>query len=366
VASAAASSTDGGVVVPHRSEVSGRRYGRSSLDPIPNKENNQTMRTTRTRAMLALLVALGMLAAACGDDTDTDTGAGNGNGNGNGTDGTSDPVDGPTIRLAPQDFAESRTLTEAYGQFLEARGFDVEIQAPNGFRDQVYPGLEEDRIDLIIDYTGSAASFLDPDGTPSADEDETYERLVATAEGAGLAVLDYSPADDKNALVVLRSFAEENDLTTISDLKAIESEVTLGGSAQCAERLDCLLGYEDPDIYGLDFAGFTTLEYGPPLAAALEANVVQAAQYQTTAPEIASGNFVVLEDDQGMLSADNIVPVLRTEILDAYGDELRDAINELSALLTTETLIDWNEATDIENEEPRDVARAWLEDNDLI
>jgi osmoprotectant transport system substrate-binding protein len=315
------------------------------------------MTTSRWRAPLALGLVLALTGAACGDDDETPAASGG--------DDVEVP-DGPTIRLAPQDFAEARTLTEVYGQYLEAKGFDVEIQPPNGFREQVYPSLQSDGVDLIIDYTGSAATFLDPDGEASADPDETFERLTTALEGEDLVAFDYSPAADQNALVVLKSFAEENDLTTISDLKAIEDQVTLGGSAQCAERLDCLLGYEDPDLYGIDFAGFTTLEYGPPLTAALEAGTVQAAQYQTTAPEIDSGNFVVLEDDLGILSADNIVPVLRMEIVDAYGDDLRDVIDELSALLTTEDLIGWNVATDIDKEEPSDVATAWLEDEGLI
>ena len=55
---------------------------------------------------------------------------------------TPEAVDGPTIRFAPQDFAEAKTLTEVYAQYLEAKGFDVDIQAANGFRDQVYPALE--------------------------------------------------------------------------------------------------------------------------------------------------------------------------------------------------------------------------------
>ncbi|MGK2947462.1 MAG: ABC transporter substrate-binding protein [Acidimicrobiales bacterium] len=316
------------------------------------------MTTSRWRAPLALLFTLALVGAACGDDDDSTPAA-------SGGDDTEAP-DGPTIRMAPQDFAESRTLTEVYGQYLEAKGFDVEIQPANGFRDQVYPSLQSDGVDLIIDYTGSAASFLDPEGEASSDADETYERLTTALEGVDLAAFDYSPAEDKNALVVLKSFAEDNDLTTISDLKAIEDQVTLGGSAQCAERLDCLLGYEDPDLYGIEFAGFTTLEYGPPLTAALEAGTVQAAQYQTTAPEIDSGNFVVLEDDLGILSADNIVPVLRMELADAYGDALQDAVDELSAMLTTEDLIGWNVATDIDKEESADVAQAWLEEKGLI
>jgi osmoprotectant transport system substrate-binding protein len=311
------------------------------------------MTTHRWRVPLALVLALSLTAAACGDD----------DGDGDTTGEDTEAVEGSTIRFAPQDFAEAKTLTEVYAQYLEAKGFDVEVQPPNGFRDQVYPGLENDDLDIIIDYTGSAARFLDPEATPSADSDETYEALTAVLEENDLVAYEYSEAEDANALVALKSWAEENDVTTISDLAGVEG-VKLGGAEDCRERADCLLGYQD--VYGIEFEEFVALTYGPPLTEALEADEVQVAQYQTTAPQLASGDFVELEDDLGLLSADNIVPVLRADLADEYGDALADAINELSALITTEDLIDWNVATDIDKEEPADVATAWLEDKGLI
>ena len=74
----------------------------------------------------------------------------------------------------------------------------------------------------------------------------------------------------------------------------------------------------------------------------------------------------MLEDDKGLLSADNIVPVLRGDLAEEYGDALADALNELSALITTEDLIEWNVSTDIDKEEPADVATAWLEEKGLL
>ena len=317
----------------------------------------------RRRALIALVMVLGLLAGACGDkgSTSSDSGDDDSSGSGSGTEKSEE-----TIRLAPQDFAESKTLTEVYGQYLKAKGYTIEIQPAKGFREEVYPGLRDGDIDMIIDYTGSAANELDPDGTPSADSDETYDRLEAALKDEGLVAYDYSEAEDKNALVMLKSFAEENDITTISDIKPVQDKIVLGGAADCATRTDCLLGYQDPGIYGITFKEFKALEYGPALTAALDANEIQAAQYQTTAPAIETGEFVVLEDDKGLLTADNIVPVLRSDVAEAYGDELADAVNELSAQLTTEDLVAWNVATDVDKEEPADVAEKWLEESGLL
>ena len=320
------------------------------------------MRTSRWRLLLALLVPFVLLVAACGDDKSDDS-SGSGSGSGSGTEPAAPDT---TIRIVPQDFAESVTLSQVYAQYLESKGFKVEVQDASGFRDIVYPALEDDKADLIIDYTGSAATFLDETGTPSADPQETYTRLEKSIGDKPIQALEYSPAEDKNALVALKSFADENSLTKISDLKAIESEIVFGGSAQCLEREDCLLGYQNPDIYGLSFKDVKTLEYGPPLAAGLKSDDLQVAQYQTTAAEIESGDFVVLEDDKGMLSADNIVPVIRTDIAEEFGADLTDAINELSTKLTTEDLIGWNARTDNDKDDPADVATEWLQSKNLI
>jgi osmoprotectant transport system substrate-binding protein len=308
----------------------------------------------RWRAPLAAFLALGLAfaAAACGDDSSSST------------DTTASGGGEPTIRIAPQDFAESKTLTEVYAQYLEAEGFDVDLQAASGFRDQVYPALENDKLDLIIDYTGSAAGFFNKDAARKADADAAFAGLQTELAGKDLVAYDYSEAEDANALVVLKSLADEKGLATISDLSKLGT-VKLGGAEDCRNRTDCLKGYTDPAIYGLTIE-FTALEYGPALTTALEENAVQAAQYQTTAPQLATGKFIALEDDKGLLSADNIVPVLRKELADAYGKKLHDAIDTISTLLTTEDLIAWNVSTDIDKDEPADVATAWLTEKGLI
>ena len=310
------------------------------------------MTQSRWRAPVALTLALvlAVTVAACGDDDDkADTG------------GSSDP----TIRLAPQDFAEAKTLTEVYGQYLTAKGFDVDIQAPDGFRDQVYPDLEADKIDMIIDYAGSAAGFLDKTKPASSDPAETAAALTAALTPRDLVAFTPSPAEDANALVALRSWAEENDITTISDLAKIDGTIKIGGAEDCRERADCLKGYTDPAVYGLAME-LTAVAYGPPLIAALDSGASDVVQYQTTAAELASGKYVVLEDDKGILSSDHIVPVLRKELADAYGADLKVAIDELSAQITTDDLIAWNQSTDIDKDEPADVAKAWLTEKGLL
>jgi osmoprotectant transport system substrate-binding protein len=295
----------------------------------------------RVVRLLAPLAVLGLVTAACGSDDSATT-------------------DGPTIQVRGQDFSEAITIAEVYGQYLEAKGYPVEILTPAGFRTEALAGIENGDFNLIIDYIGGTQSALAPDAEPSADPDQIVATITEPLEAIGATLLEYSPAVDGDALVV----RGDSEASTISDLAGLD--YVLGASAQCPERPQCLIGLEDPDIYGIEFAGFVTLEFGPLLGEALANDEVDAVIWNTTAPQITERGFKVLDDDQGLFSAQNIAPIISTELLEAYGDQLIADINELSAMITTDDLLAWNTETDIEFRESDAVARDWLESKGLI
>lgn len=291
------------------------------------------------KPLVALLVmAFALIAAACGDSDEAD----------------------PTIRIRGQAFSESVTIAEVYGQYLEAKGYDVEILTEAGFRTEAIEGITNGDLDLIVDYIGGALTALAPDEATSADPDAIVAIIAPAYEEINAKLLDYSPAVDGDALVVRGDYAAD----TISDLVGIGAH--FGASAQCFERPQCFLGYTDPAIYGIEFAETTTIEFGPLLGEALAAEEVDAVVWNSTAPQIGEQGFKVLEDDLGLHPAQNIAPIIRTEILDSYGDGLADDLNELSALITTDDLVAWNIETDLNFRESDEVAAEWLEAKGLL
>jgi len=300
----------------------------------------------------AVLLALGLLASACGGDDDAapaDDG-----------DAPADSIDGPTIKVRGQDFSESATLAEVYGQYLEAKGYPVEILTQAGFRTEAIDGLKNGDLDLIIDYAGGSQTELLPDTEASQNIDEVITAITPAYEEIGATVLEYSPAIDGDAFVV----RGDSEAETISDVAGLNYR--FGASSQCFERPQCYLGYTDPTAYGITFADTTTLEFGPLLGENLANDQVDAVVWNTTAPEISANNFKILTDDLGLHPAQNVVPVIVTETLDAYGDELLADLNALSEMITTEDLIAWNTSTDIDKEESDDVATEWLTSKGLI
>ncbi len=324
-----------------------------------------TTLTTRRRVMrlLAPIAVLGLVTAACGSDDDATTDTeptSTETPSGNTEPETTEMVDGPTIRVRGQDFSEAITIAEVYGQYLEAEGYPVEILTPAGFRTEALDGLQNGDFNLIIDYIGGTQAAVAPDAEATADPDQIVTNIAGPLEALGATLLDYSPAVDGDAFVV----RGDSEASTISDVAGLD--YVLGGSSQCPERPQCLIGLEDPDIYGIEFAEFVTLEFGPILGEALANNEVDAVIWNTTAPQIAEQGFKVLEDDQGLFPAQNIAPIISTELLEAYGDQLVADINELSAMITTDDLLAWNTETDIQFRESDEVATEWLEAEGLL
>ncbi|MDP9495177.1 MAG: ABC transporter substrate-binding protein [Actinomycetota bacterium] len=293
-------------------------------------------REFRTHAVGAVL-AMALVAVACGSG-----------------DGA---VDGDPIKVASFGFNESVIVAEIYAQGLEANGYEVERKLNLGNREVVKPALESGEIDLVPEYIGSVAGFLGVE--QSADSDATWEAAKAAFEELGVTLLQYSPAQDKNAYVVTAETAAEFGLATVSDLQPVAGDLIFGGPPECPERDLCLKGLID--VYGLEFAEFKALDAaGPITIAALEGGEIDVALLFSTQGIIAEKGWVSLEDDKGLNPAENLAPAIRTAVVDAYGDELVALLESYSEALTTEDLTELNKRADLDQEDPALLAEEWL------
>ena len=322
------------------------------------------MRHTRTwRLVLAPLLVLAL--AACGGDTgsesDTGTGSGSASGTETGTDGSDDVADGPTVTVGSFNFPESTILAEIYAQVLEDAGIPVERQLDIGARELIYPELESGAIDVLPEYVGSALT-VGFGGEATADVEASLEALNAELEAVGLTALEPASAEDKNVFVVTSEFAEANGVSAVGDL-AGAGDVVMGGPPECEERETCFAGIVD--AYGLDDLSFETIQETPIRVESLASGEIDVALLFSTNPTIAERDFVVLEEPEGVVAAENVVPVVNQEVLDAYGEDLSGPLNEVSQALTTDALLELNAQANA-GEDPADIAAGWLQDNGLV
>ena len=310
----------------------------------------------RHTKVLAGVLALSLLGAACGDDDDdTETGAGD-------AEAPADIPDGPAISIGAQDFGESLILAEIYDGVLDDAGYEVDIQEVGGFRDLLFGAFESGEVNLAPDYLASQLEFLnDGAGEATSDADETFGLLEPLLAERDLVGLTPSEAVNTNAFVMTEETSEELGITTLSELAEKGADLTLGGPQDCESNAFCIPGLQR--VYGLDMSqNFTPLDAGV-VATSLDEGAIDVGLLFSTDGRIASEGWVLLEDDQDMLAADNVFPVLSQEVADAYGDDLTGLLDDISAELTTEDLIELNKRYDVDREDPEDIAEDWRADH---
>jgi osmoprotectant transport system substrate-binding protein len=264
----------------------------------------------------------------------------------------------PAITVTSFDFPESETLGELYGQALRQQGYPVEIVARLGPREIVQPALEQGRVDLVLGYLGSTLNFLYEKRVATADPRATHIRLKQTLAPRGVRVLAFAPAEDRNGFVVSGDLARRRQLERISDLAPIAGQLTFGGPPECPDRLLCLKGLQD--VYGLQFARFEAMPSRTTTADALETGEIDVGMLETTNGNLADRDLVQLNDDRRLQPAENIAPMMRTEIVTAYGSMLIRLINTVTARLTTRDLIQMNQRVELKGAKPAAVAADWL------
>jgi osmoprotectant transport system substrate-binding protein len=306
----------------------------------------------RRKLAVGLLMALLLLAAGCDRDRPPP--------------GPPEDPRRPTIRLASFDFPESELLAQLYGQALGQHGFPVEQVVQLGAREVVAPALEQGKVDMAPEYLGSALNFLnDRDRVATADPALTHARLEQAFAPRGVSVLAYAPAQDRNGFVVSGDLARRHGLEKLSDLAPMARRLSLGGPPECAQRALCLKGLED--VYKLQFARFEPMPSRDVTAAALGTGEIDVGMIDTTDPNLLrpGADLVQLADDKRLQPADNVVPVVRREIVDAYGPPLVRLVNAVSAKLSTADLTSLNRQV-ADGQPAAQVATAWLRAHTII
>ena len=313
--------------------------------------------------LLAGATGLALVLTACGGDDGGDAFSEGGGGG-------DDTATSEAITVGGATFTESAIMIEMYRAVLEDGGFTVEVK-PVENRELYAPELESGSIDVVPEYAATFTEYLNlaengPDAEPVAtgDVDETIEALRPLAEEKGLEVLEPAGAANQNAFFVTEEFAEQNDLTTLSDLGALGQPVVLAGTQECPERPKCELGLEQ--VYGIDVTEDLPLGFGSPQnKQAVVDGEAQLGLSGTTDGTLDALGLVVLEDDKQLQNADNLVPVVNAEG-PAGSDEVAEVLNGLSGTLTTEDLAELNRRVDEEREEAADVAQDYLSEKGLI
>jgi osmoprotectant transport system substrate-binding protein len=324
------------------------------------------------RALLAALAALALTLgiAACGSSSTTSSSSSEGGEESGGSAVAikSNPENGKvSLTIGSKNFPEEEILGEIYAQALTAAGYKVKSALDLGSETVALKAVKGGQISGYPEYTATAlTSFfgLEPEEVPS-DATEAWEKANEEFEKEGLTAFEPTPFASANAVGTLKKTAEKYGLKTVSDLEGVSEELSLYGSPECRQRIDCLAGLEK--LYGLKFKSFT------PVDISLRYNVLNKGQADlsilfTTDPQLSAekDKYVILEDDKHVFPAGNVLFVTTQKVAEEAGPDYEKTILQVQEGLTLPVMQELNARVELEKETPKAAAKAYLESAEYI
>jgi osmoprotectant transport system substrate-binding protein len=302
-------------------------------------------------------VSAALLVAGCGSGTSSTPSA-----------GTTPPASSGkgTVTISGQNFTEAEIVADMYAGVLAKAGYTPQVKLV-GTRD-IYMKVFPKSVDVVPEYVGGILEFLNGtyNGSNAApvtlsDAAQSISDSQSLLKKAGITLLDPSPATDSNAFFVSKDYADQNNVSTLSDLAG--KSVVLAAAPDCKGRLDCEGGLADK--YGITITKILPLGYASQQTYdSVLHGESQLGETSTTDGTLDSQGLVLLTDDKKIQPAENLVPAVSSSFLADHPD-VEGPLNDLMAALTTEKLTELNAMVAVDRQKPQDVADQFLSDAGL-
>ncbi len=264
--------------------------------------------------------------------------------------------DSNTIVVGSKDFTEGKILSELYALALEDAGYKVsrkfDLQTA-----LIHSAIVNKEVDFYPEYTGTGLlTVLKMD--PIFDPDAVYDTVKKEYKAKfNIDWLNRSNVNDGQGLVITQKASDAYGIKTLSDLQQNAKQIRFASQGEFDDRSDGLPALVAK--YGeFDFKSKAvfdnSLKYD-----VLKQDEADVTVCYTTEGQLASGEFLVLEDDKKVWPPYHIAPIIRGEVLSGHAD-LAELINAITAQLTPENVIQMNAKVDLDQQEYEDVAKEFF------
>lgn len=268
------------------------------------------------------------------------------------------------ITIAGKLGAEPDIIINMYKELIENNSdIHVNLKTNFGKTSFLFNALKSGEIDVYPEFTGTVLeTFLKDNKNTSNDPREVYE--YARDQIKQQENMDYlEPMRYQNtyAVAVKRSFAEENGLKTIEDLKKVEGQLKAGFTLEFIDRDDGYRGLQK--LYGLNIEVKSmepSLRYQ-----AINNGDVNVVDAYSTDSELKQYDLVILKDNKQLFPPYQGAPLLKAETLKKY-PELKDLLEPLVGKITEEEMSDMNYQVNVEQKDPATVAHDYLVKHKLL
>jgi osmoprotectant transport system substrate-binding protein len=261
------------------------------------------------------------------------------------------------VVVGSKNFTESFIIAEIYAQALEGAGVAVERRLNLGSTQIALAAMQRGDIDLYPEYTATA--LIDVLHLPPMHDPQTLFATVSRefARRYDLVWLTPSPMNDSQALATTKAIAQQQHLSTLSDLAPKASGLRLATIQEFLSRPDGLPGLQR--VYGgFSFREVRTYDIALKYQALLTGRADVATAF-TTDGAVVTDALVLLSDDRHLWSPYNIAPVVRRQTL-AGTPRIAAILDRVSPRITNLAAARMNAAVESAHRDPADVAAAFL------
>ncbi len=269
-----------------------------------------------------------------------------------------------SITIASKPMTEQFIIAEMMFALIEQEtDLTVEYKAGiGGGTANIHPAMLKGEIDIYPEYSGTGwMEVLKQDLIN--DPEELYEAVKKSySEEFNIYWSNLFGFNDTFGLAMKKDLAKELNIKTYSDLAAVSQDLTFGAEHDFFEREDGLPGLNE--VYGMDFGKEVGMDIGLKYQA-INSGEVDVINIFSTDGKLEEYNMLVLEDDLNFFPSYYAATLVRQEVLDEH-PELIKVLGMLDGTINNDEMTIMNYKVEIEKQEPREVAREFLQEKGIL
>ncbi|WP_226669881.1 glycine betaine ABC transporter substrate-binding protein [Metabacillus litoralis] len=297
--------------------------------------------------ILAIFTAFMLLLTACGEDS-SESGA-----------ASKEP-----LVVSGKNWTEQYILSEVLAVYIEeTTDYEVDLQDGLGEVAILTPALENEEIDMYVEYTGTGLEAVLKEQAEPGESSESILKRVRNGYEEKYNATWLEPLGFENNYTLAYSEGADFEAETYSEIAKISKDLSFGAPHAFYEREGD--GYDAfSEAYGLEFS--KTDSFDPNVMyQALKRGDVDVIPAFTTDGRIERDNIQTTTDDLGFFPRYDAAIVIRQEVLENY-PELEETLNGLAGKISEEEMQKMNARVDIDGEQAEVVARDFLTEKGLI
>jgi len=266
--------------------------------------------------------------------------------------------EGKSVVIASKPMTEQYILVEIL-TFLIEDNTDIAVEQKMGIGGgtaNIHPAMLSGEIDMYPEYTGTGWLFVlkkDLINDPQALYEATKEAYDQEYDITWSGLYGFN---DTFGIAMKKDLAAELGIETYSDLAAVSPGLTLGAEYDFYEREDGYPGLES--VYGFDFGKKTELDIGLKYQS-ITSDEVDVINVFSTDGRLEEAGLVVLKDDKNFFPSYYCATLVRNDTLARY-PELAGVLAMMDGMISDGEMTYMNYLVEIENQDPKIVARDFL------